>query len=228
MQSITCEEVDALRGSNNKSFAGQSVPEFATHCRAVGIKPIRWEEANINNMEATYDKIVAHLRQQGKQCLLDGECVYRDSYNKETLSCAAGCLIPDHLYRDWFEGTPVWEAVDGAMLSDRLEKYDLSLDTAPWRVLMAAGKLAKLQEESEHAPALYSTVQLLKSSSLVVACFADHFLPYPVGVVLHRQGYCLPVARAFQYVHDSIAVADWEFGFEIVANLFDLRYKAKE
>ena len=55
--------------------------------------------------QAVFDKVVAHLRQQGEQSLgPDGACMYRGT---EGRMCAVGCLIPDSEYSEGMEGRPV-------------------------------------------------------------------------------------------------------------------------
>lgn len=54
------------------------------------------------NAQETFDKIVGHLRRQGKKALdHDDKCKYRAPDGSK---CAGGCLIPDHLYKPKFEG----------------------------------------------------------------------------------------------------------------------------
>lgn len=63
----------------------------------------------MNNQEI-FDKIVAHLRQQGKKSMMfitngmtrpEMSCAYR---GENGTSCAIGCLIPDNEYSSVFEG----------------------------------------------------------------------------------------------------------------------------
>jgi hypothetical protein len=52
--------------------------------------------------QATFDKVVAHLRRQrAKATGSFGLCVYRSTDDKK---CAVGCLIPDHKYSPSLEG----------------------------------------------------------------------------------------------------------------------------
>ncbi len=52
--------------------------------------------------QEVFDFIANHLFEQGRDCLdEDGGCVYR---NEMGLKCAAGCLIPDNVYKSDFEG----------------------------------------------------------------------------------------------------------------------------
>jgi hypothetical protein len=54
------------------------------------------------NQQEIFDKVVTHLRKQGQPAKNeDGECQYR---TEDGLMCAVGCLIPDNLYREQFEG----------------------------------------------------------------------------------------------------------------------------
>ncbi len=53
--------------------------------------------------QAVFDKIVAHLRQQGTKSLgSDGGCRYRGADGR---MCAVGCLIPDDVYTPELEGS---------------------------------------------------------------------------------------------------------------------------
>ena len=50
--------------------------------------------------QAAFDQIVSHLRAQGEPCGdKDDICIYKNG-NKR---CAAGCLIADDEYKDYFE-----------------------------------------------------------------------------------------------------------------------------
>jgi hypothetical protein len=55
--------------------------------------------------QQTFDFVVTHLRKQNQPAVdpIGGNCMYR----YESLSCAAGCLIPDELYTPDLEGTNV-------------------------------------------------------------------------------------------------------------------------
>lgn len=57
-----------------------------------------------------FNKVVAHLRQQGCQALNDNNvCVYR---GKNGTKCAIGCLIPDDEYLPSFEGQHIFTILD--------------------------------------------------------------------------------------------------------------------
>ena len=50
-----------------------------------------------------FTRVAKHLLRQGKKALdASGNCAYR---GEDGTKCAIGCLIPDGLYRPWFEGT---------------------------------------------------------------------------------------------------------------------------
>jgi len=56
---------------------------------------------NMTKQEA-FDKVLTHLRKQGKQAKDDkGDCMYRAP---DGSMCAAGCLIPDDVYKADMEG----------------------------------------------------------------------------------------------------------------------------
>lgn len=57
----------------------------------------------MNNQEL-FDRVVDHLAAQKRPCVAGGLCRYR----YRDLKCAYGCLIPDHLYRDEFEGNDLY------------------------------------------------------------------------------------------------------------------------
>ncbi len=52
-----------------------------------------------------FNRVVNHLRKQGKQSKVAAECRYRSVKNGQELRCAIGALIPDSLYDDSIEGT---------------------------------------------------------------------------------------------------------------------------
>jgi hypothetical protein len=57
------------------------------------------------NAQEIFDKVVTHLRTQGKQAKnTSDDCVYR---RPNGLMCAVGCLIPDELYDPALEGATV-------------------------------------------------------------------------------------------------------------------------
>lgn len=60
-----------------------------------------------------YNTVTEHLLAQGERSIEDGVCVYR---NQDGLKCAAGVLIPDHLYDCELEGNSaeyldVWKEI---------------------------------------------------------------------------------------------------------------------
>lgn len=69
--------------------------------------------------QETFNTVVAHLRQQGRQAVNSGgrQCQYR---GEDGLKCAAGCLIPDEDYRKDFEGRGVMTNTEIATLIRRL------------------------------------------------------------------------------------------------------------
>jgi len=54
--------------------------------------------------QEVFDKVVAHLKAQGKQSLKGDSCKYRGSMG---MKCAVGCLIPDEEYSSELEGKTV-------------------------------------------------------------------------------------------------------------------------
>lgn len=65
-----------------------------------------------NVLQTVFEKIVTHLRKQGKKAQVMGRiglpyCRYR---TPEGLSCAVGCLIPDDKYSESFERKTVQDS----------------------------------------------------------------------------------------------------------------------
>lgn len=64
----------------------------------------------MNIQQQVFDKIVSHLRSQGKQSRNTlGDCVYK---NTDGTSCAVGCLIEDQFYSPDIEGLSVDDIFD--------------------------------------------------------------------------------------------------------------------
>ncbi len=56
-----------------------------------------------------YDKVLAHLLEQGKPCIgHESKCLYRGPDNT---SCAVGCMIPDNCYSYDMENKSVQELI---------------------------------------------------------------------------------------------------------------------
>lgn len=62
----------------------------------------------MNNQEA-FDKVLAHLRKQGRAAKQNRMCMYRAP---DGCMCAVGCLIPDDEYYDGMEGMPFSKFID--------------------------------------------------------------------------------------------------------------------
>jgi hypothetical protein len=77
--------------------------------------------------QATFNKVVAHLRKQGVQAINDdGQCLYRYRLpDGEVLKCAAGRLIPKKFYRVGMEGQAIESRVISRVL--RARGHDLTL-----------------------------------------------------------------------------------------------------
>jgi len=60
------------------------------------------------NDQEIYNTVMNHLWHQGKQARDQKSCAYRTD---DGLSCAVGCLIPDDLYKKYFEGLSVFSLV---------------------------------------------------------------------------------------------------------------------
>lgn len=91
----------------------------------------------MTQMQKAYEKIRAHLIEQGKPARdASGQCVYR---SEDGLKCAVGCLIDDEAYHEGLEDhTPVmdnvmealeksgWTFTQGELqcLKDMQEKHD--------------------------------------------------------------------------------------------------------
>jgi hypothetical protein len=59
------------------------------------------------NKQQTFNKVVRHLRRQGRATDSKGTCMYRTPNGR---SCAVGCLVPDELYSEYMEGMAVGTA----------------------------------------------------------------------------------------------------------------------
>lgn len=80
------------------------------------------------NAQEIFDKVLAHLRAQGKQSTAGGVCAYR---SPEGNMCAVGCLIPDELYDPIIEDVGVgWldnkEAPGGRVLDSIIDTLGIS------------------------------------------------------------------------------------------------------
>lgn len=83
--------------------------------------------------QRTFNKVVKHLRKQGRQSLdttmvlgMDGcPCRYKITVDGEVLKCAVGCLIPDQVYDTWMEGLPVLEGRMRTLVSHLGHDYQL-------------------------------------------------------------------------------------------------------
>lgn len=53
--------------------------------------------------QSIFDQVVEHLRKQQMQSSDADKCRYRLVHDKETLKCAAGCLITDEEYQPWMD-----------------------------------------------------------------------------------------------------------------------------
>jgi hypothetical protein len=72
-----------------------------------------------SGMQRMFNRVVRHLRKQGKPAVRNGDCLYR---TPDGLSCAAGCLIPNRLY------TPEYENKSMTLVLDTDEKLLKHLD----------------------------------------------------------------------------------------------------
>jgi hypothetical protein len=74
--------------------------------------------------QVIFDKVVAHLRQQGRKALrAEGGCAYR---TPEGLKCAVGCLISDEEYSQEMEGHTIdWLNATGMLPSHLTSHYNL-------------------------------------------------------------------------------------------------------
>lgn len=77
------------------------------------------------NHQQAFDKMLAHVRQQGRPSMNGTACLYRGPGGR---MCAVGCLIPDNCYDMNLEGMP---ASNGAVL-DALVGTVLEA-SLPWR-----------------------------------------------------------------------------------------------
>ena len=94
------------------------------------------QEASMTNQEA-FDKMVAHLRKQGKPAKQNGSCRYR---TEGGLMCAVGCLLTDAEYKRSMEGKgveymlhfyKVLPGLDTNLLAEMQDTHD-AYDTTTW------------------------------------------------------------------------------------------------
>lgn len=70
------------------------------------------------SLQDVYDTVKNHLLSQGEHSQdKDGICFYRCYKKEKELSCAAGCLIPDLIYR---------EEMERKLWSDLVKEYSFS------------------------------------------------------------------------------------------------------
>lgn len=73
--------------------------------------------------QEVFDKVVVHLRKQGRQAVKDGCCLYR---SPEGLKCAVGCLIEDAEYSPAFERKILCDLIQYLRYLESLEGTDRS------------------------------------------------------------------------------------------------------
>ncbi len=95
----------------------------------------------MTNQEA-FDKMVAHLRKQGKPAKQDGSCRYRTD---DGLMCAVGCLLTDAEYKRSMEGKGVermqrtygvLQDLDPSFLAEMQDTHD-GWETTVWEARFA-------------------------------------------------------------------------------------------
>jgi len=95
----------------------------------------------MTNQEA-FDKMVAHLRKQGKPAHENGACRYR---TESGLMCAVGCLIADAEYKRGMEGMcvdallpayGVLQDLDPPLLAEMQDTHD-AYDPTNWEARFA-------------------------------------------------------------------------------------------
>lgn len=95
-------------------------------------------------MQATFNRVVRHLRKQGQKAEHDKQCQY---LTPDGLKCAAGCLIPKRNYKKAFEGTSICR-MGGEAVTDLIKSkgHDLQLVR---RLQMCHDDLQPCEWESE-------------------------------------------------------------------------------
>lgn len=75
--------------------------------------------------QSAFDTVLNHLRQQGRAAVKKpGGCCYRlQDDSGAVLSCAVGCMIPDDLYLDGFEGMPITAIVEEVWPEDCSDEF---------------------------------------------------------------------------------------------------------
>ena len=73
-----------------------------------------------------FDTVAKHLFTQGRPAISpsEGTCKFRTN---DGLKCAAGCLIPDDLYRTWLEGGDVYNSYVWTIFRDNITTNQLLL-----------------------------------------------------------------------------------------------------
>jgi len=96
----------------------------------------------MTNQEA-FDKMVAHLRKQGRKSEHRGACRYR---TKDGLMCAVGCLLTDEEYKRGMEGMgvehmqhryEVLQDLDPPFLAEMQDTHD-AYDPTDWEARFAS------------------------------------------------------------------------------------------
>lgn len=60
--------------------------------------------------QEVFEKVTRHLLEQNEVAFKNGRCEYRTvTDNGRVLKCAAGCLIPDEMYSETFEGKAAYQ-----------------------------------------------------------------------------------------------------------------------
>jgi len=104
----------------------------------------------MNIQQQVFDKIVSHLRSQGKQSRNTlGDCVYK---NTDGTSCAVGCLIEDQFYSPDIEGLSVDDIFDALSRSLGIPFSDVILLEELLNDLQATHDrgVSKWEEEEEN------------------------------------------------------------------------------
>lgn len=70
---------------------------------------IRIDQLGKHTLQEVYDFVIDHLRKQSQPAKKGLRCCYRLEFpdSAKVLRCAVGCLIPDEIYKQEFEGRSI-------------------------------------------------------------------------------------------------------------------------
>lgn len=165
-----------------------------------------------DNAQTTFDKIVEHLRKQKTKAIsATAGCCYRSGHQPDgVMRCAAGCLIPDEIYRPFMEGRSlnVYRMTDPAIP-----------EGTPPGPRLSAAMAYKIEETDADLLTRFNAFR-----DYVRQYLYNPSTPHVVGKVLTDLGYNMTVAGIMQHVHDQHSPQYWESLFRWAAGMLGLTY----